>query len=105
MIYQSPVQARDFHPDTKAYFAGACVAVTGGSGFVGSHVVEQLLALGARVIVPSRQAPSPPFLAHLSDRIDVRPCDFQHSREPSILLVRRFPLFPCASTRRCILAP
>ena len=78
MIYQSPVQASDFHPDTKAYFAGACVAVTGGSGFVGSHVVEQLLALGARVIVPSRQAPSPPFLAHLSDRIDVRPCDFQH---------------------------
>lgn len=72
--YRSPVRAADFHPDTRTYFDGRDVCVTGGSGFIGSHVVEQLLALGARPIVPSRQA-APPFLAHLRGDIDIRRLD------------------------------
>jgi GDP-L-fucose synthase len=82
-VYCSPVVAEDFHPDTRAYFAGCRVCVTGGSGFIGSHVVEQLLALGAHPIVPSRQA-APPFLAHLGDEIDLRLCDLADRNQAQV---------------------
>lgn len=69
MTYRSQVTEADFHPDTRAFFRGRNVLVLGGSGFVGSHVVEQLLTLGVVPIVLSRQA-DPGFLSHLGNAIE-----------------------------------
>jgi GDP-L-fucose synthase len=68
------VTAEDFHADTRQFFAGRSVAITGGTGFIGSHAVEQLLTLGARPVVLTRRTDAP-FLSHLRGEVELRPCD------------------------------
>jgi GDP-L-fucose synthase len=72
--YLSKVSAEDFHPETRSFFKGKQIAVTGGTGFIGSHLVEQLLSLSAFPVVLTRQK-NPRFLSHLKNRVKIVECD------------------------------
>jgi NDP-hexose 4,6-dehydratase len=52
----------------KAFYAGRTIAVTGASGFLGSHLVERLTGLGARVVAVDT-APPAPSSAAAADRV------------------------------------
>ncbi len=74
--YSSLCSAEAFHPDTRKFFEKRVVSVTGGTGFVGSHLVEQLLALDAKPIVITRGRGGN-FLKHVMSRIELRQCDLE----------------------------
>ena len=62
---------------TADFYGSKRVALTGGAGFVGSHVVDQLVARGAEVVVLARPGHDsvPPNLVHVAGHIEILPVD------------------------------
>lgn len=57
------------------FYFGKRVLVTGGAGFVGSRLVEKLVALGASVTVPIRHKTNALFLNNIQNRIEITTVD------------------------------
>lgn len=58
------------------------MVVTGGAGFIGSHVVEMLVARGAHVTVPVRSTTKTPFLKDVHDKVSFVEADLRD--KPSV---------------------
>lgn len=59
----------------RAFYRQRTVLVTGGAGFAGSHVVEALVSIGARVRVPVRETTKLDFLNDVIDDIEIVEAD------------------------------
>ena len=73
-MYTTSFKSKDFHKDSISYFKNKNVIVTGGTGFIGSHLVEQLLSLNSNPIVLSKSL-NTNFLSSCKSDIEILEVD------------------------------
>ncbi len=67
----------------KNTFSGKNVLITGGGGFIGSHLAERLVEAGASVTVPviSNDKKAKAFLSNVLDKITLKECDLTSMKD------------------------
>jgi UDP-glucose 4-epimerase len=93
-LYPSPSEIskkRHAMKDLNVALSGKRVLVTGGSGFIGSHLVEELLRCGVDVTVLKRPISDwPDHLSHIRKDIRLLQMDIQDARFESLLCEEPF---------------
>lgn len=65
-----------------SYWSGKKVLVTGGAGFIGSHLTEMLVAAGSTVTIPVKTpSSSTSFLSSVLDKIDIVTTDLMNYKD------------------------
>lgn len=67
--------------ELNQFYEGKNVMVTGGAGFVGSHVVESLVSFGAKVRVPVRKTSSLYYLRGVEKEIELVEADLSYQSQ------------------------
>ena len=57
------------------------IIITGGAGFVGSHLCDSLLSNGHEIIIFTKNSDKTPNLNHISQKIDIQNVDVTNSKE------------------------
>lgn len=79
------------------FWKGKNVIVTGANGFIGSHIIEELLNEDAKPIAIVRNKQSIAYIKHLIDKIEIREADLQNEKETIDALKNAKIIINCAA--------
>lgn len=72
----------------KTHFSGTRILVTGGTGLIGSHLIEELLKINAKIVVPFRHARKKSYLftRNLDKKVRLEKVDITNKQKLSQLV-------------------
>ncbi len=87
------------HSQFTEFYRGKRVLVTGGAGFAGSHLVEQLVSLGAEVTVPRRPTTRLDYLSAVAGQVRIINADLAEPKGACVAVYNQEIVFHLAAAK------